>query len=145
MRAPHRATGGLSKNRVQCHGDAERIEAFNDPRRSSHAHFAQSRKSVLELNQLREMQTEEMRFMISLDCAQLDAGNEPNAYFARCVSRFGDAGDGVVVRQRERGQPSALGRSRDIRRSARAIRGRRMRVEIDKLEIRSSDGGRHEV
>ena len=54
-----------------------------------------------------------------------------------------ESGHGVVIRQRDGDQLGALGRAHHVRRRARAIRRRRVHVQVD--ETRRPDRPRHEM
>src|SRR5439155_25976040 len=102
------------------------------------AHLAKRREPVLELRQLVEVKSEDVRLYLAFDGAELDARDDSHAELRAGGTRFGQPRDRIVIGEGECGE-SSRARSRDhISGRLRAVGRRRVRVEIDKLEARGT-------
>jgi hypothetical protein len=108
VRPTHRASRRLLEHGRQLDAHAKLVQSLNDSRRASAAHVAKSRELALHLVSIAEMESENVRFAVSLDRAQLDTGNDPNAELRADRGRLSDAIDRVVIRQGERRESNAL-------------------------------------
>jgi len=131
MRAPNRAAVGLVQNFVQGQWYPQPVQLLDDfcgTRMAMRAQLAQSR---LKCIQMREVQRQQVNFVVVLKRAQLAAGDDPNAERVASCPGGGNAIDRIVIRQRERGESAPL-RSFDYAFGGKdSIRSGRVRVQVD--------------
>ena len=77
------------------------------------------------------MEREQVYFVVPVERAQLDAGDHTDACPLCCLAGCTDAVDSVVISERERGQPAALGGLDYSLGREGAVRGGRVSVQVD--------------
>jgi hypothetical protein len=77
------------------------------------------------------MKPEEVRLVVSLDRAQLDAGYDAHTLGASGIRRLGQTTNRVVIGERDRREADLASGADDVRRCARAIRRGGMRMQVD--------------
>jgi len=94
------------------------------------------------------VQSEDVGLLFLFDRAQFHTGNHSHADGVACGTGLIHPGQCVVVRQCDRGQPGCLGRVRHVRWSARPVRRRRVRVQVDEwivvIAAHGARGVRHD-
>jgi hypothetical protein len=120
---------------------AELVQPQHHPLGARATHLAKTHERRFELARVREMQSEDVRFRVALDGAQLDTGDEAHTEGRRLCRRFGDAGHGVVIGERDRRQSGAVRGAHHIGRRARPVGRGRVRVQIDERPLGRTSGG----
>lgn len=93
---------------------------------------------MFQFAQVAQMQPENMCLDLALDRAQLHAGDHSQAGPGPGFGRVRDTSERVMVGQGEGSQPGGRRGFDDIGRCSRAVRGRRMRVQVHELVLRST-------
>jgi len=127
----HRAPRRLFEHGRQLYSHTKLVQSLNDSRRASAAHVAKSGELALHLVSIAEMESENVRFAVAFDRAQLNTGNDPNAELRADRGRLSDAIDRVVIRQSERRESNPFRLADDVARWAGSVRRGRVRVEVD--------------
>lgn len=105
----NRATVRLLQYLVQGDGNLECIELLDDQLGAHVALRAEVTEPRFQGLQVREVQRQQMDFMIVLKGAQLGTGNDPHSETLACRARRGNTIDRVVVSERDRAESAFLG------------------------------------
>lgn len=131
VRPPDGAAGCLLEDRVELDTHAKLVQTLNDSRCARASHFTKRNELRFHLPGVREMETEDMRFDIVLDRAELDARHDSNADLRTGGDRFRDAIERIVIGERDGLKTHSLCFTYDVCWSTRPIRRRGVRVEVD--------------
>jgi hypothetical protein len=141
VRATDRASRRLLEHVRDRDAHAELVEPLHDALGARATHVAEANEPRFELPRIRQVQSEDVRFDVAFDRAQLNAGNYANADRRTGVGRFGHAVDRIVIGQRDGGETDAPGFLHHVSRRARAVGRRGVNVQVD-LGGRVRRGGR---
>ena len=97
---------------------------------------------MLELRELAEMQTQDVRFDVALHRAELDPGDDSNAESRSRGRSIGEAGNRVVIGECEGDQPDGARRNDDVRGRAGPVGCGRVRMKIDEFVLRCAPNER---
>ena len=109
VRPPDGATIRLAEYFIQRQLDAERIELLHDLDGTGISQCPQLTESLLQRIEPRQMQRQEMYFLIVLKRAELCAGDHADSVAGGGGTRRGNPVDRIVIRERDRGEATALG------------------------------------
>jgi hypothetical protein len=131
VRAADRTSSGLLEHCREIDSNTELVQALYHALGARTPHVTKRDELCFELPRIGQVESEYVSFHIALDGAELDARHHADAKSLSRRRCFGDAGDGVMIGQRDGGEPNPLGFANDVGWSARAVGGGRVRVQID--------------
>ena len=141
MRTANRATRGLLQDFLERDLETQRVQLLNDSDRTVVAHRAQPEESPFERIELHHVQRQQMNLVIAVESTELHPRDQSDSRAFRSITRRWDAGDRIVVRQRQRGNTAALSGFDYTFRWKSAVRGGRVRMQVD--ERRPTRPGAH--
>ncbi len=141
--SPDGAPTRLLEHRVQRDGNAERVEHLDDPLGACAARLTKVAERALERLELTEVQPEHVDLAVVLDRAQLDAGDDTHAQPIAGGPRLVEAGQRVVIGERDDGEPRGVSRFHDRGRRRSPVGRRRVHVQVDEALGASAGRLRH--
>jgi len=126
-----RAARRLFEHRAQVDTNSELVEPLDDSLGARASHVAQRDECRFHLTGIGEMKAENVRFDVTLDGAQLDAGNDTKPVRCAGARRLLDTGDGIVIGECDRLQAGPLRRGDDVGRRTRSVGRGGVNVKID--------------
>jgi hypothetical protein len=142
VRSADGAARGLLEHRRELDADAELVQALDHALGARAPHVAKRDELCLQLPRIGQVESEDVRFHVALDGAQFHAGHHADAELLGRRGRLGDAGDRVVIGQRDGGKADAFGLANDVGWGARSIGCSRVRVQIDERGCAVAVSGR---
>ena len=121
----------LLKNFIERERNSERVQLLHDFLCSDVARRPKLRQSLLQNVKVGEVEREQMYFAVIVECAQLYPGNQTDARPVCRQSGRADAVYRVVISERQRHQPAALGRLDYALGREKAVRGGRVGMQVD--------------
>ena len=147
MRPPDRSARRLREYAVQRDGDAERIELIDHSAGTVETRGSKLPHRDLDQVEALEVKSENVYLAAVIIGAQLDARDDAQAEPLTGASGRVDAGDGVVIGERDRAQAGRSCRCGDVLRRPRAVGRRRVHVQVDGAHGRraTARAGTHEA
>ena len=131
VRPTDRTTGCLVEHGVERDRNAEPVQRFDDALGAGAACGAEHRQLSLELFESGEVQAQHVHFAVAFDGTELHARNDSDSESFTCLTSLGDAGERIVIGERDRLETGSLCRLDDAGRRYGAVGRRRVHMQID--------------